>query len=85
MQIIITVSVALLWAYNLISLPKGRTNLRVMQNCVVRRKSGPNREEVTGEWKKCHNEEVHNLYSSSDIIRDITDSRGKGKVVPVLN
>jgi hypothetical protein len=30
---------------------------------------GPNREEVTGGWRKLHNEELHNLYSSLSIIR----------------
>jgi hypothetical protein len=32
---------------------------------------GPKRDEVTGEWRKLHNEELHNLYSSPDIIRHI--------------
>jgi hypothetical protein len=32
---------------------------------------GPKRDEVTGEWRKLHNEELHNLYSSPDIIRQI--------------
>jgi hypothetical protein len=29
------------------------------------------RDEVTGEWRKLHNEELHNLYSSPDIIRQV--------------
>jgi hypothetical protein len=32
---------------------------------------GPKKDEVTGEWRKLHNEELHNLYSSLDIIRQI--------------
>jgi hypothetical protein len=32
---------------------------------------GPKRDKVTGEWRKLHNEELHNLYSSPDIIRQI--------------
>jgi hypothetical protein len=32
---------------------------------------GPNGEEVTGEWRKLHNEELRNLYSSPDVIRQI--------------
>jgi hypothetical protein len=32
---------------------------------------GPKRDEVTGEWRKLHNGELHNLYSSPDIIRQI--------------
>jgi hypothetical protein len=42
---------------------------------ILRRIFGPKREEVTGEWKKLHNVELHNLYSSSDIIRMITSRR----------
>jgi hypothetical protein len=41
----------------------------------VRRIFGPKRDEVTGEWRKLHNEELHNLYSSPDIIRQVK-SRG---------
>jgi hypothetical protein len=37
----------------------------------VRRRSGPKRNEVTGEWRKLHSEELHNLYSFPDIIRQI--------------
>jgi hypothetical protein len=42
---------------------------------VLRRIFGPKRDEVTGEWRKLHNGEVHNLYSSSDIIRQIKSRR----------
>jgi hypothetical protein len=41
----------------------------VFENRVLWRTSGPKREEVTGEWSKLHNGELHNLYSSTDIIR----------------
>jgi hypothetical protein len=34
----------------------------VFENRVLRRIFGPRRDEVTGEWRKLHNEEVHNLY-----------------------
>jgi hypothetical protein len=37
---------------------------RVFENGVLRRIFGPKRDEVTGEWRKLHNEELHNLYSS---------------------
>jgi hypothetical protein len=43
--------------------------LRVFENRVLRRIFGPKRDEVTGEWRKLHNEELHNLFSSPDIIR----------------
>jgi hypothetical protein len=42
--------------------------LRVFGNRVLRRIFGPKRDEVTGEWRKLHSEELHNLYSSPDII-----------------
>jgi hypothetical protein len=43
--------------------------LRVFENRVLRRLFGPTRDEVRGELKKLHNGELHNLYSSPDIIR----------------
>jgi hypothetical protein len=45
--------------------------LRVFQNKVLRRIFGPNRDEVTGGWRKLHNEELRDLYSSPSIIRII--------------
>jgi hypothetical protein len=45
--------------------------LRVFENRVLRRIFGPKRDEVTRDWKKLHNEELHNLYSSPDIIRQV--------------
>jgi hypothetical protein len=49
--------------------------LRVFENRVLRRIFGPRRDEVTGEWRKMHDEELHNLYSSPDIIRQVKSSR----------
>jgi hypothetical protein len=43
----------------------------VFENRVLRRIFGPKRDEVTGGWRGLHNEEFHNLYSSSIIIRMI--------------
>jgi hypothetical protein len=45
--------------------------LRVFENKVLRRIFGPKRDEVTGGWRKLHNEELHNVYSSPSIIRMI--------------
>jgi hypothetical protein len=42
---------------------------------VLRRIFGPKRDEVTGEWRKLHNEALHNLYSSPNIIRMIKSRR----------
>jgi hypothetical protein len=50
-------------------LHKNRCVLRVFENRVLRRIFGPKRDEVTGDWRKLHNEELHKLYSSSNIIR----------------
>jgi hypothetical protein len=68
---------------------------------VLRRIVGPKREEVAGGWRRLHNEEFHNLYTSPNIIRTVKSWRvrwaghvahvgelrdkSKGKVVPVLN
>jgi hypothetical protein len=49
--------------------------LRVFENRVLRRIFGPKRDEVTGEWRKFLNEELHNLYSSPNIIRMIKSRR----------
>jgi hypothetical protein len=43
----------------------------VSENRVLRRIFGPKRDEVTGDWRKLHNEMLHNLYSSPGIIRKI--------------
>jgi hypothetical protein len=50
--------------------------LRVFENRVLRRIFGPNRDDVTGEWRKLHNEEL-NLYSSFSIVRVIKSRRMK--------
>jgi hypothetical protein len=47
----------------------------VFENRVLRRISGPNWDEVTGEWRKLHNGELHTLYLSPDIIRQIKSRR----------
>jgi hypothetical protein len=47
----------------------------VFENRVLRRIFEPKRDEVTGEWKKLHNKELDDLYSSSSIIRIIKSRR----------
>jgi hypothetical protein len=46
---------------------------------VLRRLFGPKRDEVTGEWRKLHNEELNDLYSSPSIIRIIKARRMRGR------
>jgi hypothetical protein len=49
----------------------------VFENRVLRRIFGPKRDEMMGDWRKLHNEEHHNLYSSRNIIRLIKSRRMK--------
>jgi hypothetical protein len=49
--------------------------LRVFENRVLRRIFGPKRDEMTGEWRKVHKDDLHILYSSPNIIRQIKSRR----------
>ena len=49
--------------------------LRVFENRVLRRVFGPKRDEVTGEWRKLHNEELRDLYSLRNIVRVVKSRR----------
>ena len=49
--------------------------LRVFENMVLRRILGPRKDEVTGEWRRLHNEELNDLYSSPNIVRVIKSRR----------
>jgi hypothetical protein len=54
---------------------RAKHRLRVFENRVLRRIFGPKRDEVTGEWRKVHSEELLNLYSSPVIIREVMSRR----------
>jgi hypothetical protein len=49
--------------------------LRVFENRVLRRIFGPKRDEVTGEWRELHNEELNDLYCSPNIVWVIKSRR----------
>jgi hypothetical protein len=59
------------WSFTL----REECRLRVFGNKVLRRIFGPKRDEVTGEWRRLHNEELYALYSSPNIIRMIKSRR----------
>jgi hypothetical protein len=54
---------------------KEERRLRVFENRVLRRIFGPKRDEITGEWRKLHNEELNGLYSLPNIVRVIKSRR----------
>jgi hypothetical protein len=49
--------------------------LRVSENRVLRKVFGPKRDEVTGKWRKLHNKELNDLYSSPNIMRVVKSRR----------
>ena len=65
--------------------PRENFRQRVFENRVLRRIFEPKRDEVTREWKRIHNKELHALYSSQNIIRMNKSRRLRwaGHVVPM--
>jgi hypothetical protein len=57
------------WVWNLVS------DIKAFENMVLRKISGPKRDEMVRGWRKLYNEELHNLYSSPSIIRMIKSMR----------
>jgi hypothetical protein len=65
-----------LYGYETLSLTlREEHRIRVFENRVLRRIFGSKRDDVTGGWRKLHNEELHSLYSSRSIIRMIKSRR----------
>ena len=58
----------------MVSYIKGGTRLRVFENRILRRILGPKRDD-NGEWRRLHNEELHSLYRSPNIVRVIESRR----------
>jgi hypothetical protein len=60
--------------------------LKVFENRVLRRVFGPKSDEVTREWRKLHNEKLHDLYFSPNIVRVIKSRRMRwaGHVAPMV-
>ena len=54
---------------------KEERRLRVFENMVLRRVFGPKRDEVTGEWRKLHNEDLNDLYTLPNIVRVVKSRR----------
>jgi uncharacterized membrane protein len=52
-----------------------RSRVRVFENRVLRMVFGPKSDEVTGEWRKLHNEELNDLYSLPNIVRVVKSRR----------
>ena len=59
------------WALTL----REERKLKMFENMVLRRIFGPRRDEVKGEWRRLHNEELNDLYSSPNIVRVIKSRR----------
>jgi hypothetical protein len=71
----IILPVALYWCETWSLTLRVEHRLRVFENRVLRRVFGPKRDEVTGEWRKLHNEELRDVYSSPSLIRIIKSRR----------
>jgi hypothetical protein len=59
-----------------LTLSEKKNRMRVFENRVLRKMFGPQRDEVTGEWRRLHNEELYDVYSSPNIIRIIKNEMG---------
>jgi len=58
-----------------VSILREERKLRVFETMVLRRIFGPRKDEVTGEWRRLHNEELNDLYPSPNIVWVIRSRR----------
>jgi hypothetical protein len=71
----IILPMALYWCETWSLTLREECRLRVFENRVLRRVFGPKRDEVTGEWRKLHNEELNDLYSLPNIVQVVKSRR----------
>jgi hypothetical protein len=76
----IILPVVLYWCETWSLISREEHRLRVFENRVLRRIVGRKRDEVTEEWRKLHSGELHNLFSSPEIIRHVA-RMGEGRNV----
>jgi len=60
------------YLFGLVNEQFNRNPMRVFEKRLLRRIFGPKRDEVTGEWRKLHNEELNDLYSLPNVVHEIT-------------
>jgi hypothetical protein len=65
----------LLWEGNVVSELREKHRLRVFENTALRKIFGPKNDEVTGNWRRLHNEELHSLYCTPDAVRVLKSRR----------
>jgi hypothetical protein len=64
-----------MWVWNLVPTLKAEHRMRVFESRVLRKIYGSKRDEVIWEWRKLHNEELHDLYFSPNIFRVMKSTR----------